>query len=209
LFFDLRKVFPFASSPTNPPNTIERAMMGVGARRGLCLLLALFFGGGAEIVSAQTCTSTAATSDPAVANGVNQVKLAAAQGAGGPLQYKGCSEVVDMYGTLQEQYPQGGKTWVRNNCPHLQAGLTNWEDEFGYGLNTGANVVIATGKKVLLRPCSLRGDGQLNPGGVILRRITVQTGAVLVFDDADITLHLEEIVVEAGGKLEIGAIVFF
>ncbi len=66
-------------------------------------------------------------------------------------------------------------------------------------LAAGASVVIASPTNALLRQCSL----PLNSG--ILTRITVQSGATLTFDDSAISLHVREIVVEAGGSLLAGA----
>lgn len=171
---------------------------------GAILAVALLGGDGAR---AQTCTSPSATSDSVPANpGIASGAVDAARtAAGGSTQYfKGCSEVVDLAGAMQPMSPAGGPAWPRTNCPHLEAGLANFETLFGYNVQAGADVTIAAGQRVLFRPCSLRGDGTLNPS-VTLRRIRIQSGGALIFDDADITLHIEEIIVDAGGELIMGS----
>lgn len=98
---------------------------------------------------------------------------------------------------LQDSYVTG-TPWPREGCPHLQSGLIAFESVF-QGLQTGATATLTTDKPlVLLGPCSV-------PNGVVLKRIHVQSGTTLVFDDQNIDLHVEEILVDLGGALSVGS----
>jgi hypothetical protein len=81
---------------------------------------------------------------------------------------------------------------ARTNCPHLRAGLTSIDLK---GRGAGANVDVVGNR--ILRDCDV--------DSTLLGRITVKSGSELVFDDANINLHVREILVEAGATLTAGS----
>lgn len=81
-----------------------------------------------------------------------------------------------------------------SNCPHQSTGMQTIS-----GLTNGQDLVIVAGTKMLLTASSLT-----NFIGVI-RRITVSNQATLIFDDVNMDLHVNEIVVQEGGSLLIGS----
>lgn len=87
--------------------------------------------------------------------------------------------------------------WPRTNCPHQRTDLVNFESLFP-NLQTGQSAVLTAGQKALFRACSVA-------DGVVLQRIQVLAGAVLVFQDEDISLHLRELRVEEGGEIYAGS----
>jgi len=95
--------------------------------------------------------------------------------------------------------------WPRQNCPHLQSGLTPFENVFSSSqFVSGADITVAAGQQLLLRGCALPAASQTDES-FVLRRLTVANGATLVLDDSPLVLRVREIVVSAGGALLAGS----
>jgi hypothetical protein len=89
----------------------------------------------------------------------------------------------------------------RTNCPHLQAGLSNWHDAATWSSlqvpsPTDALISIPANKKVLISNCSI-------VAGAIYNTIIIPSGSELIFNDANITMFVRNIRVE--GKLSMGS----
>jgi hypothetical protein len=106
-----------------------------------------------------------------------------------------CSEVINVY--TQGNAGNGTIRWPRINCPHLQDGLTNFEDIFPIIVNEN-DITITDGMKLLLSNCSIFNSS------VIIRRLIIKSGGILIFNDNDIVLNVREIHIEEEGKLIIG-----
>jgi hypothetical protein len=105
-----------------------------------------------------------------------------------------CSEVINTY----TQGSGSNVQWPRINCPHLQDGLTNFEDVFPT-VDSESDITITDGMKLLLTSCSIN-----NANNIIINRIIIKSGGTLIFNDNDIVLNVREIHIEADGKLYIG-----
>lgn len=113
-----------------------------------------------------------------------------------PLISTYCSENVRIY--TQGAYPTG-YNWTRVDCPHLRYDRNTITRFHSLAtITTGVSVTVSM--PVLLTACSIP-----NPTTTVLKRITVASGGVLIFDDNDIELHVEEIRVDVGGQLWIGS----
>lgn len=110
------------------------------------------------------------------------------------IQHVGVSEIVNiptMGGFNLSLVPR------QTSCPHKQSGSTILPSS---SLFNGANVVIPSDKKYLLTNMSLL---SLNSG--IINRIIISNRSTLIFDDVNMHLNVNEIVVREGGTLIIGS----
>jgi hypothetical protein len=104
------------------------------------------------------------------------------------LLFDGKSEVVDVL------LMNDSKALINNariDCPFLWPGLIPFPT-----VTNGQNVSIT--EKVIIGANSV-------PPNIIINRITVHSNAFLIFDDAEIDLHVREIYVMSGGFLYIGS----
>ena len=93
-----------------------------------------------------------------------------------------------------------GSSTSRTNCPHVAADLKSFGTLFP-NLNHLGNVIIASGNSVLLKAADISSLSS----SFYLNRITVQSGASLIFDDAYMKLHVREIVVAVAGSFLMGS----
>lgn len=107
--------------------------------------------------------------------------------------------IDDGYSEVFEVVTMGGFTpsLVTSplNCPHLAVDLTQLQTT---GSMMDQDLVIVSGEKLLVTANSWSSSD-------ILRRITVQNGATLVFNDEAMNVHVREIVVEENAVLSIGS----
>ncbi|EGG17944.1 hypothetical protein DFA_08945 [Cavenderia fasciculata] len=86
-----------------------------------------------------------------------------------------------------------------SSCPHLQTGLLHWHNPATWGgsvPNPSSVITLPANSKVLISSCSLQ-------AGTIYQKIIVPATSELIFSDANITMHLQDMYVQ--GKLWIGS----
>ena len=90
--------------------------------------------------------------------------------------------------------------WQRSSCPHLTGTLALWQDVATWPSGSvpaaGEDVTLPDNTRVLINSCSV-------PAGAVFGTITIPSTSSLVFDDADISLDVHNIVVM--GRLEAGS----
>ena len=137
------------------------------------------------LASAQSCASLSDDPNPGLTPAIPPAELAAAVPPASPCIE---SRIVRSYVQAAALPAPAGRT----NCPHMDVALQPFQLS---GRAVGSNVDI-TGRRII-RPCDV--------DATLLGRITVKSGAELVFADADMNLHVGEILVEAGATLTAGS----
>ena len=114
------------------------------------------------------------------------------------------SEIVSI---RRMEYLSNIGSWQRTNCPHIAgqmfSSLSNWHDSSIWGGSipdpSTSEIVIPDNTNVIIRSCSLYNSDENTP----FKRIRVPYGSSLIFDDVNIDLHVEELLIE--GSLYIGS----